>query len=241
MDAVAERASGAETVARLQRKLVALLTQIEQSETYRLVAAPETSSQVTVAIIRNILLEVFSYGPHVTEATFTAIGRMPKDRPDLMRPMVLHDLSEVNHGELALQDYIRLGGDERQARTRRITPASFVMGATCRLLAERDDPFAYLGYIFLFEALTPVLTERAQAFLAAKAFPNEARHFIDLHATEDVAHARLLADLIERVVNDFPSSAEAIEYGFDCFAAVYPLPIWDAALARARVEIAAER
>lgn len=56
-------------------------------------------------------LEVFSYGPHVTEATFTAIGRLPKNRPDLMRPMILRDLSEVDHGEMALRDFIRLGGN----------------------------------------------------------------------------------------------------------------------------------
>ena len=38
-----------------------------------------------------------------------------------------------------------------------------------------------------------------------------------------------LRTLIERVIGEFPESAEAIEYGFDCFAAVYPLPIWNAA------------
>ena len=130
---------------KLERKLHALLTEIEQSEVYQLVSSPNTRPELVTAIIKYILLEVFSYGPHVTEATFTAIGRLRKDRSDLMRPMILHDLSEVDHGEMALKDFIKLGGDEAWARSRLITPASFAMGATCRMLAERENPFSYLG------------------------------------------------------------------------------------------------
>jgi hypothetical protein len=225
----------------LEQKMRALLTEIEQSEVYRLIAAPDTHPTLVAAIVKYILLEVFSYGPHVTEATFTAIGRLPKNRPDLMKPMILHDLSEVDHGEMALRDFIKLGGDEAWARSRRITPASFAMAATCRLLAEREDPFSYLGYMWLFECLTPILTERAQGFLAAKGFPMEAQNFIDTYAEEDIAHADVLTKLIQKVLREYPASASAIEYGFDCFAAVYPLPIWRAALARAQAEIAQQR
>jgi hypothetical protein len=152
-----------------------------------------------------------------------------------MKPMILHDLSEVDHGEMALKDFIKLGGDEIWAFSRRITPESFAMAATCRMLAEREDPFSYLGYMYLLESLTPILTERAQQFLAAKGFPVAARHFIDVHAEEDIAHADVLTKLIQKVVAEYPAAA-AIEYGFDCFAAVYPLPIWRAALAHAQAE-----
>jgi pyrroloquinoline quinone (PQQ) biosynthesis protein C len=156
-----------------------------------------------------------------------------------MRPMILHDLSEVNHGEMALKDFVRLGGDERWARSRRITPEAFAMAATCRMLAERESPFCYLGFMYLFEALTPILTERAQHFLTAHGFPVTARHFIDVHATEDVAHASMLADLVDRIASEYPDQAGAIEYGFDCFSSVYPLPIWNAALRHAREQATA--
>ncbi len=225
---------GTELVEQLDAKIQQLLSRIEQCEVYGIIADPKSSPQLTREIVKQILLEVFSYGPHVTEATFTAIGRMPKKYPELMKPMVLHDLEEVDHGEMALQDYVRLGGDEAFARSRRITPESFAMSATCRMLAEREDPFAYLGYMYLFEAMTPIITERAQRFLKAKFFPSEAQGFIDFHATEDIAHADVLRTLIQRAVDRYGASPEAISYGFDCFAAVYPLPIWDAALRHAR-------
>jgi hypothetical protein len=221
----------------LEAKMLSLLDSILQSDVYQRVSAPDADTRLVIAVIKNILLEVFSYGGHVTEATFTAIGRFPKDRPDLMKPMILHDIEEADHGEMALKDYVRLGGDETWARTRRITPESFVMGATVRLLANQENPFAYLGYMYPFESLTPILTEKAQAILAAHGFPVEARHFIDFHAEEDIAHAKALRAFIERVVKDYPEAASAIEYGFDCFAAVYPLPIWKAAMARSEQEL----
>lgn len=106
------------------------------------------------------------------------------------------------------------------------------------MLAERESPFCYLGYMYLFETLTPPLAERAQKLLAAKGFPRQARYFIDFHATEDIDHARSMRNLVEQVVRDYPEAAAAIEYGFECFAGVYPLPIWAAALEHARTEFA---
>jgi pyrroloquinoline quinone (PQQ) biosynthesis protein C len=176
----------------------------------------------------------------VTEATFTAIGRFPKTRPDLMKPCVLHDIEEADHGEMALKDYIKLGGDETSARSRRISPASFAMSAVCRLIAQSENPFGYLGYMYLFEGLTPILAERARRNLESKQYPKDAQYFMDFHAEEDIAHARSLRNLIVRIVGDFPDAAAAIDYAFDCFAAVYPVPIWDALLGadEKRVEVA---
>jgi hypothetical protein len=221
----------------LQSKVQRLLQQVLASPEWLSVTDPGADARYVSAVLKHVLLEIFSYGPHVTEATFTAIGRFPKDRPDLMKPMILHDIEEADHGEMALRDFVRLGGDEAWARARRITPESFAMAATVRLLAQSENPFAYLGYMYPFEALTPVFTERMQKVMAGLKFPGETRHFIDFHAKEDIAHAKALRAFVERVVADYPEAAEAIEYAFDCFAAVYPLPIWRAAINRALAEI----
>jgi hypothetical protein len=42
-----------------------------------------------------------------------------------------------------------------------------------------------------------------------------------------------------RVVTEYPEAASAIDYGFDCFSTVYPLPIWKAALEHAQTEVQA--
>lgn len=219
----------------IQSKVEGLLERVLASPEWKGVENPAADARYVKTVLKHVLLEVFSYGPHVTEATFAAIGRFPKDRPDLMKPMILHDIEEADHGEMALRDFVRLGGDETWARTRRMTPESFAMAATVRLLAQNENPFAYLGYMYPFEALTPIFTVRMQQVIARLHFP-EARHFIDFHAKEDIAHAKALRAFVERVVRDYPEAAEAIEYAFDCFAAVYPLPIWRAAIDRALIE-----
>jgi hypothetical protein len=222
--------------ARLDKKLAALLARVEASEVYRIMIDPKTDPRFIGAILKWALLEVFSYGPHVTEATFTAIGRIPKDRPDLMKPMIMHDLEEADHGEMALKDFVRLGGDEAWARARRISPCSYVLGATCRLLAQQESPFAYLGYMYLFETLTPILTARLLDILKAKGIPVDAQYFVAFHATEDIGHSNALRALVKRVVTDYPDAAEAIQYGYDCFECAYPLPIWETSLHHARAE-----
>src|SRR5262249_15101386 len=143
---------------RLQAKVQSLQQRVLASPEWKSVEDPGADARCVSTVLKHVLLEVFSYGPHVTEATFTAIGRFPKDRPDLMKPMILHDIEEADHGEMALRDFVRLGGDEALARSRRITPESFAMAATVRLLAQNENPFAYLGYMYPFEALTPVFT-----------------------------------------------------------------------------------
>ena len=63
---------------RLETKLTDALHRIEESGVYQSVADPQVDPRYLVAVVKYVLLEVFSYGPHVTEATFTAIGRLPR-------------------------------------------------------------------------------------------------------------------------------------------------------------------
>jgi heme oxygenase-like protein len=223
----------------IDRKIEDLFCRVQESPVYRLVEHVDTDARLVGSLIKWYLLEVFSFAPHITEATFTAIGRFPKNRPDLMKPLIQHDLEEVDHGEMALRDFIQFGGNEQVARTRRISPASFAVGATCRMLAERENPFAYLGYMYLLEELTEVMLARSMKLLAAKGLPARASPFLDFHAKADVGHSNQLRGLIVRVVGDYPDAAEAIAYGFDCFALVFPMPIWETALRHARQELAA--
>jgi hypothetical protein len=227
-------------IGRLNSKLRDWLTAAEESRPYQAVFDPAADPKFVAAALKFILLETFSYGPHVTEATFTAIGRMPKDRPDLMKKMIGHDLEEVTHGEMALRDFITLGGNEHWARSRRITPATYAMCAVVRSIAATESPFAYLGFMYPFEWLTPILTDRLLNILPAKRVPQKAQHFIEFHAAEDVAHSADLASLVSNIVAEYPEAAEPIEYAADCFMNVYPLPIWEAAYQHAILETSRE-
>jgi hypothetical protein len=229
-----------EIARRLEHKVQEMFASAEQSELWQTLAHPDTPPKQVAAIMKYLMLEVFSYGPLVVESTFRAIGRMPNTRLDLMRPIVSHLISEVGHGEMALKDFIKLGGDEAWARTRQMTSASYAMGATCRMLAERENPFGYLGYMYLFESVTPIMAERVQGFLQAQGFPVGAQRFIDEHAEVDIKHSELMTKLVVKVVHDFPEAGAAITFAADCFAAVYPLPIWATVMANVRAEMAGQ-
>jgi hypothetical protein len=223
-------------VHRLQQKTDALLQRVAAHEAYRLIFSPETEEALLLAVLRQLLLRVSCYGDHVTASVFTALGRWPRNKPHLLRPLLEQVLDEVSHPGMALKDYLRMGGDDRQARSQRMTPAAFAVAATCRALAERESPFAYLGFVALLEFTTPILTERVRDVLRARRAERSSQ-FIALHAVEDHEHASLIQRQIEATVDGFPDAAEAIEFGFDCFAQVYPVPIWDEALTQARLEV----
>lgn len=213
----------------LDRKVADLLGALEKSEAYRVVVDPDADPRLMVAVVRNLLLEVCSYGPHLAAATMASIGRM-SSRHKFMRPLVKHILEEVPHSEMALRSYVRLGGDEAVARSRRISPTAFAVAAVARMLADRESPFSYLGYMYLKESTTAVVAAKVRDALQARGKEVE---FVDVHAKVDVGHSAFLRDQISSIVREAPDEMEAIDYGFDCYASVYPLPVWSAALDRA--------
>lgn len=217
----------------LDRKIADVLASLEQSEVYRVLLDRNTAPRLRVAVVRQLLLEVCSYGPHLAAATFASIGRMGS-RHHFMRPLVKHILEEAPHSDLALRSYVRLGGDESVARSHRISPTAFAVAAVARMLAEHDSPFSYLGYMYLKESTTAVVAVRVREALLAQGDEVE---FVDVHADVDEGHSAFLREQIRRIVTEAPEEMAAIDYGFACYASVYPLPVWSAALERARRDL----
>jgi hypothetical protein len=226
--------------ARLREKSANVISRIEAHEAYALLLDPPMpfGRDGVCVLLRNLLLRTHYYGNHLTEAVFTAIGRFPKTKPQLMRPLVEQVLDEVYHPEMAAKDFVRLGGDSSVLAESIRSPASFVVAAVCRVIAERADPFAYLGFLALLESTTPILTERMMPVLSQLGMVADSR-FVPLHAKEDHAHASLIWEQIDKVSQQFSDAAIAIEFGFDCFALVYPTLVWDEALAQTQAELAA--
>lgn len=220
----------------LDARIGLLLQDVQKMEAWNVLMAPETDPALVRAIMREVYLEIYSYQPHVIEATIAIIGRMPKSDAKMIRTMLRHQADEADHGEMALRDYIALGGDEEYARSRRISPASFAAASVWWGLWRMESPFAYLGALYPFEGLTPLVSQMAMARLSASHFPGDALEYLQFHATEDVKHANLVRFLLKDVARRYDGAADAINYGIECFLAVYPIPVWDTAYRRARAE-----
>ena len=195
---------------------------------------PNADPAFVHAFMKEVYLEIFFYNQHIVEATFAIIGQLPRDLEiRALKAMLRHQAEEFDHGEMALRDYVGMGGSEAEARQMRLSPGSFAASGMWWMLARMRDPFAYLGAEYLFESLTPILSERVKPYLAKKGMPSKSLEFIEFHAEEDPKHAKLMQELIAQVVEKYPKAMESIAYGFDCFEFVYPIPVWRCAHLRA--------
>ena len=220
-------------LARMDGKVVQVVQCVERTDAHRAIIDPTTEKSLLLATIRQILSEVGSYGPHITKASFTAIGRL-QGHEKFMGPLVGHLLEEVFHPGMANNESLA-GGDYAG---RRIRPAALAVAAVCRFLGGHENPFCYLGYMYLLEATTSDLAERYRSALEAR---GEEIAFVTLHAREDAAHTDFLRKQISQIVSEDADASIAIEYGFDCLASIYPEPIWNAAFRRALDEVKAGR
>ncbi len=226
--------SGAEIVAYLDKRIQDVVNEIDSSPLWQVVESPDTNPLLLREFIKEVYLEIVMYQPDVIESTIATIAQMPRTL-DVTKfdEMLHHQVEEFDHGEMALKDYISLGGDESYARNRRMSPSAFSIAAMWRMLCHMRDPFAYLGAIYPFEGLTPIISERVRAVLRSKGFQDDSLGFVDYHATADLEHTETIRELIAWTAEQYPESRESICYGINYFLAIYPMPAWGAAYTRA--------
>lgn len=231
-----------EVLTYLKTGVEALVAEIEREPAWKLLTSPDTPGAAVRAVMKEIYAEIAAYQPDVIEATIAAIGQFPRSlNPKHVRAMLVHQAEEWDHGEMAGRDYAGLGGrelaparDGEGARSGRMTPTAFATAAFWRMLAHKRMPFAYLGAIYLFEGLTPLVTGAIKGHLKRHGFRDTSLEYIEFHSTEDIRHAKVIDAMIRGVVAQYPQRADEVKFGFDAFRQVYPLPGWRAAVARAR-------
>jgi len=221
----------------LEENTAQLLRDIRQQDFWKFIMSSDADPRAIVVLMRQVYLEIVGYQPDVIEAAIASIAQFPRSmKPRLVKAMLAHQGDEFDHGEMALRDFVGLGGSETAARSKRMSPEAFAVAAVWWMIAHKRNPFAYLGALYLFEGLTPTVTGLVREKLLAKGFTEKSLEYVEFHSTEDIKHANLVHFLISEVANTCPETAESIVYGFECFRAVYPIPLWRAAFERARLE-----
>jgi hypothetical protein len=226
--------SGSQLLAHLSNRIDDTMAEIRASEPWGAVVSPATPAGQIIDILKEIYLEIVMYQPDSIAAALWAIGQMPRSMPvPWIEEMLHHQGEEFDHAEMALRDYVGFGGNEAFARARRTSPSAFAIAGVWNYIAQRRDPFVYLGAVYLFEALTPIVTEEVRHVLHGRGLTPKGLEFVDHHATADIEHAREVQALIRDVAEKYPESKPSICYGFEYFHHVYPLPAWNAAYRRA--------
>lgn len=222
-------------VAILRAGINDLLADIQRTEFWRVVTSRETDPALIREIMKEVYREIGWYQPDVIEATMAIIGQFPRSvSAKRIRTMLHHQAEEWDHGEMAVRDYMGLGGKESNARNTTMSPTAFNTAAFWRMLAHKRDPYAYLGALYLFEGLTPIVTGLVKGNLSESGIPSDALEYIEFHSTEDIRHTKIVDHLIEEMSESWPGAADSIAFGFETFRQVYPLPGWWAAYQRGK-------
>ncbi len=219
----------------LETHLNNVLDQVRNAPFFIAITDPNAPTELVFAFMREIFLDVYAYQKRIDEVVFQAVGRFGHhiDEQPLVRALIAVQIEETGHGTLALEDHVALGGDRQLASTQRPTPHAAAVIAVTRYLCTDHHPAAHLGFMYFFERFTTMIVELVAPTLERHGYPNDRLTFMRLHAEEDIRHADMLANLITEIDERYPDARQEIEYGFQCFRAVYPLPVWGAAFERA--------
>lgn len=222
----------------LDMRVGELIQAIDASPMWKELTSEKPDKELVREFIKEIYLEIYGYQAQVIEATIAIIGQMPRSVDDrTIRSMLIHQAEEFSHGEMAIRDYVAMGGDELFARTKKPSPAAYATAACWRMMAHMRDPFMYLGALYLFEGLTPIVAGKAKGYLTDIGIPKESMEFLEFHAEADIKHTNLVRHLIKEVTTQFPEAVESAKYGLDCFLHVYPIPVWMTAWERAKANL----
>lgn len=216
-------------------EMAELWTEIERQPFWAGLMDPKADSQFVQRVMSEVYQDIAGYQPHVIEAAIAAIAQMPRTlNPRLIKNMLSHQADEFDHGQMAARDLRGLGSPEPRARDTRLSPQAFAVAAVWWMIVHVRDPFAYLGALYLFEGLTPKVTELVKHQLRSKGFTSASLEYITFHSTEDIKHANLVFYLISQTAHACPESVTSIKSGFESFRNVYPIPLWAAAFERAK-------
>ncbi len=168
------------------------------SKTIQLLA----DGNVTKDQYRSVLRQIFHHTRENPQLQALATVKFRGRQRDLVRSFLSHASSEIGHDQLALNDFVTLGGNAD------VVPYENPLPATSALLSYgfyqiyNLNHLGYLGYLFFLEFNG---TKNGPAFINALnniGIPDNALTFLKDHTEIDVAHNRLMQQYIAKVVRD---------------------------------------
>jgi hypothetical protein len=129
----------------LDRRIGDKVLDIQSSQLWEELMGEHSQAVSMAELLKEIYLEIVMYQPDTVKGALAAIAELPRTVPAvLFEEMLHHQAEEFDHGEMALRDYVALGGDEEYARNRRPSPTAYAVSAIWATIGAKRDPFAYL-------------------------------------------------------------------------------------------------
>lgn len=174
----------------------------EASNEFRKMPAIEKIAQgdITVAQYRSILRQVFHHTRENPQLQALATVYFRGRQRDMVRSFFAHAASEIGHDQLALNDFIALGGNATNVEYENPHPATSALLAYGFYQIYNLNPLGYLGYLFFLEFNGTSNGNEFMSVLRAIGVHENAMTFYRDHVEIDVNHNKLMEKYVSHMV-----------------------------------------
>jgi hypothetical protein len=187
--------------------------------------------RMTLAEYRSYLKQIYYCVRENPQLQALAAVYLRGEQRRAVKTFFQHAVSEIGHDQLALNDYITLGGEADEVPFKNPLPATTALTAFAFYQIYNLNPLGYLGYLYFLEFMPTQAGPVIAGQLAAIGAPEGATTFLRDHIEIDQAHNRLMeryADTLLRTDADVDSVAYAMKTTGYLYAQVVESAIRDA-------------
>lgn len=182
---------------RLQEKFEPVLAEFLASRPMRKLSGGD----LTPVEYRSVLREIFHHTRENPQLQALATVFFRGRQRDSIRSFYAHAASEIGHDQLALNDYVTLGGDAKDVPYQNPLPATTALLAYGFYQIYNLNPLGYLGYLYFLEFTGTSSGEGLMGSLRKIGVPDGALTFLRDHTEIDVGHNRLMQKYSEQLLN----------------------------------------
>ena len=208
----------------LKARFELALGRFRESETISRLARGE----LTIEEYRSVLRQIFHHTRENPQLQALATVYFRGRQRDMVRTFFSHAASEIGHDQLALNDFVTLGGDAENVPYENPLPATSALLAYGFYQIYNLNPLGYLGYLYFLEFNGTSSGDSLMTALRNIGVPDSALTFLRDHAEIDIAHNKLMEKYVARMVKT-QADVDCVAYAIDTTGHLYAQMIDSAA------------
>jgi pyrroloquinoline quinone (PQQ) biosynthesis protein C len=178
------------------------------------------AGDLTIPEYRGMLREVFHHTRENPQLQALATVYFRGRQRDAVRSFYKHAASEIGHDQLALNDFVTLGGEASTVPYENPLPATSALLAYGFYQIYNLNPVGYLGYLFFLEFTPTRAGGGMMAALEKAGVPRAAMTFLKDHTEIDVGHNKMMELYVDRLVTS-DADLDCIEYAMKTTGFLY--------------------
>lgn len=179
-----------------------------------------SSGDLTLAHYRCIMREIFHHTRENPQLQALATVYFRGRQRDLVRSFFVHAASEVGHDQLALNDFVTVGGDASNVPYQNPLPATTALLAYGFYQIYNQNPLGYLGYLYFLEFMPTKSGDGMIKLLEEIGVPRTAMSFLKDHTEIDIGHNKMMQKYVEGLVSS-EEDVDVIDYAMKTTGYLY--------------------